>query len=130
MGSTCIQTLGRWRLTGKWDQAGTFAKAIYQVALGDDANVAVVSIGRGNAKTALSVGIALGSVMGKWDSVANAMMMRSIAGSDIKSWGLRLIKRKGRRRAIVAVARKLAVVMHRMWADNTEFHQRPLEGSV
>lgn len=61
---------------------------------------------------------------------ANAMMMRSIAGSDIKSWGLRLMKRKGRRRAVVAVARKLAVVMHRMWADNTEFHQRSLEGSV
>jgi transposase len=58
------------------------------------------------------------------------MMMRSIEGSDIKSWGLQLMKRKGRRRAVVAVARKLAVVMHRMWAYNTEFHQRSLEGFV
>ena len=61
-------------------------------------------------------------------AAANAMMMRSVANSEIKTWGLRLMRRKGRRRAIVAVARKLAVVMHRMWADNTEFRQRPLEG--
>lgn len=32
-----------------------------------------------------------------------------------------LMKTKGRRRAIVAVARKIAVVLHRMWADGTEF---------
>lgn len=30
-------------------------------------------------------------------------------------------KRRGLRRAIVAVARKLAIVMHRIWADGTEF---------
>ena len=71
-----------------------------------------------------------GGVRAALNSAANAMMKRSIAGSDIKSWGLGLMKRKGRRRAVVAVARKFAVVMHRMWADNTEFHQRPLGGSV
>ena len=63
-------------------------------------------------------------------AAANAMMMRSVASSEIKSWGLRLMRRKGRRRAVVAVARKLAVVMQRMWADNTEFRQRPLEGAA
>ncbi|UWQ78664.1 IS110 family transposase [Leisingera sp. S132] len=63
-------------------------------------------------------------------AAANAMMMRSVASSEIKSWGLQLMRRKGRRRAIVAVARKLAVVMHRMWADNTEFRQRLLEGAA
>lgn len=63
-------------------------------------------------------------------AAANAMMMRSVAGSEIKSWGLRLMRRKGRRRAVVAVARKLAVIMHRMWADGTEFRQRPLEDAV
>ena len=47
-------------------------------------------------------------------AAANAMMMRSVASSEIKSWGLRLMRRKGRRRAVVAVARKLAVIMHRM----------------
>ena len=63
-------------------------------------------------------------------SAANAMMMRSIAGSELKSWGLRLMRRKGRRRTIVAVARKLAVIMHRMWADGTEFRREKVEVSV
>lgn len=63
-------------------------------------------------------------------SAANAMMTRSVAGSEIKSWGLRLMRRKGRRRAVVAVARKLAVIMHRMWVDDTEFRHKPLEGAT
>ena len=41
-------------------------------------------------------------------------------GSQIKSWGMRLMRTKGRRRAVVAVARKLAVLLHRMWADGTD----------
>lgn len=43
---------------------------------------------------------------------ANAMMMRSVASSKIQSWGLRRMRRKGRRRAPIAVGRKLAVIMH------------------
>jgi transposase len=54
-------------------------------------------------------------------AAANAMLMRSIAWSSLKAWGVRLIKTKGRRRAIVAVAREIAVVLHRMWVDGTEF---------
>lgn len=54
-------------------------------------------------------------------AAANAMLMRSIKWSSLKAWGMRLMKTKGRRRAIVAVARKLAVVLHRMWADGAEF---------
>ena len=54
-------------------------------------------------------------------AAANALLMRSIAWSSLKAWGVRLIKTKGRRRAIVAVARKLAVILHRMWVDGTEF---------
>ncbi|MEZ2409017.1 IS110 family transposase [Bosea sp. RCC_152_1] len=54
-------------------------------------------------------------------AAANAMLMRSIAWSSLKAWGVRLMKTKGRRRAIVAVARKIAVVLHRMWADGTDF---------
>ena len=49
------------------------------------------------------------------------MLMRSIAWSSLKAWGVRLMKTKGRRRAIVAVARKIAVLLHRMWIDGTEF---------
>jgi hypothetical protein len=35
----------------------------------------------------------------------------------MKAWGMRLAKRIGMRKARVAVARKLAVILHRMWVD-------------
>ncbi len=54
-------------------------------------------------------------------AAASAMLMRSITWSSRKAWGVRLMKTKGRRRAIVAVARKIAVLLHRMWADGTDF---------
>jgi hypothetical protein len=38
------------------------------------------------------------------------------------------MRTKGRRRAVVAVARKLAVLLHRMWMDGTEFRQENVEG--
>ena len=40
--------------------------------------------------------------------------------SWLKAWGMRVAQRRGMRRAIVA-ARRLAVVLHRMWVDGTEF---------
>ncbi len=61
-------------------------------------------------------------------AAANALLMRTMAGSQIKSWGMRLMRTKGRRRAVVAVARKLAVLLHRMWIDGTEFRQENVEG--
>jgi len=41
---------------------------------------------------------------------------------------MRLMRTKGRRRAVVAVARKLAVLLHRLWADGTEFRPAEVEG--
>ena len=61
-------------------------------------------------------------------AAANALLMRTMANSQIKSWGMRLMRTKGRRRAVVAVARKLAVLMHRMWIDGTEFRQDQVGG--
>jgi len=52
-------------------------------------------------------------------AAANALLMRTMASSQIKSWGMRLIRTKGRRRSVVAVARKLAVLLHRMWINGT-----------
>ena len=63
-------------------------------------------------------------------AAANALLMRTMAGSQIKSWGMRLMRTKGRRRAVVAVARKLAVLLHRMWADGTEFRPVKVEGTA
>ncbi len=34
---------------------------------------------------------------------------------------MRVAQRRGMRRAIVAVARRLAVILHRMWVDGTDF---------
>ena len=40
--------------------------------------------------------------------------------STLKAWGVRLAKIRGHRRAVIAVARKLAVILHRMWIDGTD----------
>ncbi len=39
----------------------------------------------------------------------------------LKAWGHRLWKRIGFKKAKVAVARKLAVILQRMWRDGTDF---------
>jgi len=40
----------------------------------------------------------------------------------LKSWAMRIARRAGMRKAKVALARKLAVIMHRMLADAKEFN--------
>ena len=52
---------------------------------------------------------------------ALSLMTRTKKWSALKAWGLRVAQRRGMRRAVVAVARRLAVILHRMWIDNTEF---------
>ena len=52
---------------------------------------------------------------------AHALMTRSDKWSTLKAWGLRLAKTRGHRRAVIAVARKLAVILHRMWVNGTDF---------
>jgi len=42
-------------------------------------------------------------------------------GPGWKAWDIRVAQRRGMRRAIVAVARRLAVILHRMWIDGTDF---------
>ena len=55
-------------------------------------------------------------------NAANSLLLRSTRTSSLKTWGLKLIRTKGRRKARIAVARKLAVILHRMWVTNTPFH--------
>ena len=52
---------------------------------------------------------------------AGVLLTRVPKWSALKAWGTRLAKRNGLRKAKVAVARKLAVILHRMWIDGTEF---------
>src|SRR5215469_455655 len=53
---------------------------------------------------------------------AGVLLTRVPKWSALKAWGMRLAKRNGLRKATVAVARKLAVILHRMWIDRTEFN--------
>jgi len=52
---------------------------------------------------------------------AQVMLSRSPKFSTLKRWALGVAKRRGRKRAIVALARKLACVLHRMWVDGADF---------
>jgi transposase len=52
---------------------------------------------------------------------AHVMLTRSAKWSSLKSWAIRVAQRRGLKRAKVALARKLAVVLHRMWMDGTDF---------
>src|SRR6476469_7134478 len=52
---------------------------------------------------------------------ANAMLTRVGKFSTLKRWGLEVAKRRGVRRAKVALARKLSTVLHRLWVDGGEF---------
>lgn len=52
---------------------------------------------------------------------ASAMMTRSQKQFALKAWGQRIARERGHKRAVVAVARKLVVIMHRMWLDGSSF---------
>ena len=52
---------------------------------------------------------------------ANVMLSRPTRFSALKRWAMEVAKRRGLKRAKVALARKLASILHRMWADGTEF---------
>ena len=52
---------------------------------------------------------------------ANAVLSRPVRFSGLKRWALAVAQRRGLKRAKVALARKLACILHRMWLDGTEF---------
>jgi hypothetical protein len=53
---------------------------------------------------------------------ASALMTRCRQPSRLRTWGIAIARRRGAKRARVAVARKLAVIMHRMWVSGSVFH--------
>ena len=55
---------------------------------------------------------------------ANVILNRVTRFSTLKAWALRVVQLRGVKRAKVALARKLAVVLHRMWVDGTDFRWR------
>ena len=56
---------------------------------------------------------------------ASSLLTRCKAWSKLKAWGMKLQRKKGNRKAIVAVARKLAVIMHRMLVTKKPFERGP-----
>jgi transposase len=52
---------------------------------------------------------------------AQVMLTRTTKWNWLKVWAMQIAKRSGFKRAVVALARRLAVVLHRMWVDGTDF---------
>lgn len=61
---------------------------------------------------------------------AQALMRRTTKRSGLKDWGNKIAKRSSRKCAYIAVARKLAVIMHRLWIDGTVFHDETLAAAA
>ena len=52
---------------------------------------------------------------------AQILLVRTTRWSWLNAWAMQIARRRGMKKAIVALARRLAVVMHRIWVDGTEF---------
>ena len=52
---------------------------------------------------------------------ATSMLYHSSKNSWLRAWGMRVAQRRGKKRATVALARRIGVVLHRMWRDGSEF---------
>ena len=63
---------------------------------------------------------------------AHTLLVRSKKWSSLRAWGMKIARHRGMARARVAVARKLAVILHRMWSDGAEFRwgKDPADGAM
>jgi len=61
---------------------------------------------------------------------AGVLLTRAPQWCRLKAWGHRLWKRIGFKKAKIAVARKLAVILHRMWRDGTDFIWSSKEATI
>jgi transposase len=61
---------------------------------------------------------------------ATTLLGRMTNWSSLKSWGVRLARRCGAKKARVAVARKLAVILHSMWKTQTPFRWAALPATA
>lgn len=68
----------------------------------------ITKVGDGETRTALF-------------EAANVILRPSTRWSPMKAWAVRIAQRQGSKRAKVALARKMAVVLHSMWRSGTEF---------
>jgi transposase len=52
---------------------------------------------------------------------AHIILTMPVKGGWLKSWAAKLARRAGLRKAKVALARRLAVILHGMWIDGSRF---------
>ncbi len=52
---------------------------------------------------------------------AQIVLVRSVKWSWLNAWAMKIARHRGMKKAIVALARRLAVIMHRIWVDGTDF---------
>lgn len=52
---------------------------------------------------------------------ATVLITRTKTWTKLRAWGLRIMKRSGLKKAAAAVARKLAIILLRMWQDGKAF---------
>ena len=52
---------------------------------------------------------------------AQILLVRSTKWSWLKAWAMKIARHRGMKKAIVALARRLAVIMHRIWVNGTAF---------
>lgn len=52
---------------------------------------------------------------------AQVLLTRVKRWSPLKAWAAQVSRRRGHKKAIIALARRIAVILHRIWVDRTEF---------
>ena len=52
---------------------------------------------------------------------AQVLLTRVKRWSALKAWAAQVSRRRGHKKAIVALARRIGVILHRMWVDGTDF---------
>jgi hypothetical protein len=107
-----IPGLIEWRFSSSDKVGGYLGLAPRRYALGETDRAGRISkCGDGLVRTYLV-------------ETAGVLLTRSKATSDLKDWGLRLAKRASAAKARVGVARKLSVILRRLWSDNSVFQPR------
>ena len=48
-------------------------------------------------------------------------MMHRVRATWLRTWVVKIARRRGAKRAMVALARRIALILHRMWKDDTDF---------
>lgn len=63
---------------------------------------------------------------------ATVLLLNGRKNSVLRAWGLKISKRKGFCKARIAVARKLAIILHKMWINGRDFcwNAQELAGSA